>query len=208
MRWGATIETGAAYVRRWCVGETGGGKSRLLHLWWEQWLRDAPDGEVIVLDLEERLPPPSRGVRVVPDVRPDVSSHGPHYEFVNAWAWHFYERNRDDGRPRLLVIDETDLAIRHHEAPPALVTVVARGRKEGLSWAFGTRRWTEIPPLLREQAQELAVFNLDDPGALRVAANMGLDPQQLRTLRVGEFVHRVRGKHAPHLHRGALSACT
>lgn len=208
MRLGAPIETGRAYVRRWCVGETGGGKSRLLHLWWEQWLADNPDGHVVVLDLEERLPPPTRGLRVVPEVRADVSSHGPHFDFVNAWCTYYYEQARDDGIPRLVVIDETDLCIRHHEAPPGLVNVVARGRKEGVSWAFGTRRWTEIPPLLREQAQELAVFNLDSDGALRIARDMGFDPAQLRKLRVGEFHHRVRGQAAPHLHRGLLTPCS
>ena len=204
-RWGHPIETGAPYVRRWNVGETGSGKSRLLHLQWEQWLRDCPDGEVWVLDLDERLPAPSRGYRVLPEDR-DLSARGPHYDFVNGWSSHVLQLCRDDGKPRLLVVDETDQAVRAGDAPPGLVAVVSRGRKESLSWHFACRRWVEIPPLLREQASEHYVFNLDEPRALAACAAMGLDPATVRTLRVGEFVHRVRGR-GNHKHAGALSAC-
>lgn len=178
-----------------------------MHLWWEQWLADNPRGRVLVLDLEERLPAPSRGARIIPDERADVSAHGPHYEFVNEWCRAIYEDARGDGEPRLVVLDEADLAIRWGDAPPGLNAIVQRGRKENVSWMFATRRFVEIPPLLREQAHELALFNLDEPRAIRVAEQLGFDGDELRKLGVGEFYHRVRGKGAPHLHRGTLTSC-
>lgn len=189
------------------MGETGAGKSRLLHLWWEQWLVDHPTGRVVVLDLEERLPAPTRGLHIVPDSRADMSAHGPHYEFVNEWCKALYEQARGDGEPRLVVLDEADLAIRWGDAPPGLNAIVQRGRKENLGWMFATRRFVEIPPLLREQASELCLFNVDEPRAVRVAEQLGFDGAALRQLKVGEFYHRVRGQGAPHLHQGALSAC-
>lgn len=84
--------------------------------------------------------------------------------------------------------------------------MVSRGRKENLSWHFATRRWTEIPPLLREQAQEHFVFNLDEPRALKACRDMGLDDEQVRRLPVGHFLHRVRSRGSHH-HPGVLTAC-
>ena len=151
------------------------------------------------------MPTPTRGARIIPDDR-DLDSHGPHYEFVGGWAAHVLQQCRDDGRPRLLVVDECDQAIRRGDAPAGLNAVVARGRKEGLSWHFACRRWVEIPPLLREQASEHFIFNMDEPRALQACAAMGLDPFDVRNLRTGEFLHRVRGR-GNHKHAGALTPC-
>ena len=166
----------------------------------------------MVLDLaghprHASIPAPSRGWYVVPEVRWDSTLDGPAYEFVNAWSRVLYEWCEDNARPAMLVIDETNLCVRGSNVPPALLNVVMHGRKLGVSYAFATRRWVEIPARLRSQADDVFCFNQFDPTDLRAAEERGFDPLVVRRLRTGEFMHRARAVDA-HLHTGVTTPCT
>lgn len=208
------MQTHASYARWWMVGETGAGKSRFIHLKWEQWSRDN-NAPVFVLDMRKMLPNPSLPLiipgnttgRVVPPRRGDLSSDGPYFEFVNRWCAYLFglAENGDIG-PFMLVIDETNTAIKRGYAPPGLVRVIMEGRGHDISYMLGTRRWVECPPDVRSEVDEIALFNQFDKRDVDFATEKGIDKQELRALEVGEWFHIQRRK-PTHKHVGACSPC-
>ena len=203
------MRTPAGYRRIIAYGETGSGKTRILKAEADRYARAG--GEVWSLDLRKQLPKPLKGMRIRPADDMDWSAEAPFAEYVNAWCAHALATAQARGFGMLLVIDETDLAIKPGAGlkgvPPALTRVVMQGRGHGVSYALAVRIPVEIPPVLRSQAEDLYLFRQTEPRYVAWMRERGVpDLPPIDSLPVGAYWH-VRAGRLPHLHPHLFTPC-
>ena len=129
----------------------------------------------------------------------------PAFEFFCAWS--FAASERLNGR-KILLVDEVWKYCAPQSIPQSLAECVQTGRVRGLDLVFCTQRPNRLNGAITNEVSEFVAFRLQDPSALKVAAEFGHDAEEVSALPPFEFVSltdggaRVRSKIALQGHVG------
>jgi len=226
---GAAIET-RGYQERSCIwGESESGKSELFRSIVERLSAPRcarcvaasamcehrgprpgpPISRVWVFDPAHEHTQPNGGALFRPDFGDPTGvaiDEGEHFDQVNTIA---QLACRTGGVT--VAVDEAESCCGKNRAPPPwLYEVVKRGRHyprgapNAVGFVLCTQTPTDLHPRLLGSLRDLFCFRLTAKAHLDRASSIGLDPQIIRRLDVGQFVHWRRG-HEPHTHRPTLA---
>lgn len=191
-------------------GQSGTGKSTLTHALCcvvrRPWL----------LDCQRNLPrPPGPGVR---HFRPAL---GAHREDTNKGGRFFSEldalcRSAALAGDCTVVVDDANTCVRRGQiVPQSSLDILNEGRHmpyerraTGVGFIANARRPKELPTDWIAQFQHLFVFRFALRNDLEWCSDTGFDPDQIRQLPTGHFVHwdNASGQ-PPHLHTSPFTRC-
>lgn len=199
-RWNPADNHTGQTSRTFVFGRSGCGKSTLTRLLYS---RPQPGLAVWVVDpLREHPVPVGAGgkrFRLPPGT------------FVEAGAG--YDLADQVGRQALehgnvlLVVEEAALCHQGRKPPPGLMLCAIEGRHRGVHLLVLSQRPSAVHHDLKAQATDYCVFSLWTPPDVEAVKDLGFDPDAVRGLPVGAYLHCAAGG-APHKHTGAASPCT
>lgn len=107
----------------------------------------------------------------------------------------------------LLVVEEAALCHQGRKPPPGLMLCAIEGRHRGVHLLVLSQRPSAVHHDLKAQATDYCVFSLWTPPDVEAVKDLGFDPDAVRALPVGSYLHCAAGGQ-PHQHTGASSPCT
>lgn len=122
---------------------------------------------------------------------PSLLFPGQTYE---AWQffcdWTFARAKADPTKPRLLAVDELQLFSSTSEYTEEMAQVIETGRKYTLDFVGITQQLNLVHNRLRNQMTELVTFRHEDGLILDALLEKGFDVEQVRALKVGDYIAR------------------
>lgn len=96
-----------------------------------------------------------------------------------------------------LAIDEVDMFCNPYGIPPTFKHLLARGRHDSLNLLWTARRPQEVSKMLLAQSDEFYLFQMHHPADVDYFRQfMAFEPEQVRSLEVGQFLHWKVGDQA------------
>lgn len=121
---------------------------------------------------------------------PDVLWPGRHAEAFEWLCGYAMEASaRGDGQ-KVLMVDEVWRYCDPHRIPQPLATCIQTGRRYGLDVMFATQRPNRLNEAIVNETTELVAFRLQGSNALKIAADLGANPDELGQLPPGSYVAR------------------
>lgn len=185
-------------------GESESGKSTLLAS-----LIDSAPNPVWLFDPQREHRRPKGGLLVRPAWRdprnqPDT---GEHHDVVDDVC-----RRACMAGGITVAVEEAETAMRDRKPPPWLREIIKRGRhypRDGggaVGFLLVSQSPGDLPPVCTSQCRDVFLFRLSGHRDLERARLLGADPEMVRALPQGRFVHIRRGM-TPHIHHGPFTRC-